>query len=441
MRTKLVFWGKQDSLDEKVLITLALNEIDNSVDIHILPAGSATEELVNQLRTEWKDGKEVEFPENTTKHNVPLTLTERMLPDGYTVDREDILKRAQTEWNFVVLSAKMYTAYADEVEDFKEKIRNLQRFDKDIWNDLKGFWSKVQEQVREKNLFREHANSLKDTTNELFAELKRLRKELDKEFKTQSDEVRNTFLAQLQAIDKKVEEGLSLQPLFNELKNIQRSFKKHKLTKDHRAQVWNELDGLFKKVKEKKFGTSDGPSTSGNSPLERTTRRYNGLIRAIEKMEQSIVRDEKEFEFQKRRVERAEGSLEAQIRAAKITMIEERIHSKKVKLQDMVETKLQLEKKIEKLKEKEERKKEQQEIEAAKQEIKRKIAEEIKQRDAELKSDEKIQKAAEQMKEGLQEKVDEISVSFQHAFENAVDTVKAIAHVFDKKIDEALEEE
>jgi hypothetical protein len=53
------------------------------------------------------------------------------------------------------------------------------------------------------------------------------------------------------------------------------------MSKGDRSSVWNILDGAFKKVKEKKYGSK---STSGNnSPVDRLTRRYDGLINALKK--------------------------------------------------------------------------------------------------------------------------------------------------------------
>ena len=77
---------------------------------------------------------------------------------------------------------------------------------------------------------------------------------------------------------------------------------------------------------------------------------------AIDKMESSVGRDVEELNFQNGKVNTSFGQLEAQIRQAKVAMIEERVRSKKEKLTEMYATKTELDRKMEQLQEKEKRK-------------------------------------------------------------------------------------
>jgi len=436
MRTRLVFWGKNPS-EEKVLIGLNLNDDDSTIDVYIFPESEIREDFATQMQEQWRAGKDLLFPENHITEQRTLGITQSMLPDGYSVEREDILKRAQTEWHFVVLSSKLYRAYQTELDDLKDKLHKLENFDPGFWEELKGFWSKVQTQVREKNLFRDHANKIRKGTDELFTDMKKLRKQLDVEFHELSEKHFANFKEQLGTIEKKIQDGLSLQPIFQELKDLQKKFRDTKFTRDHRAQVWQKLDGLFKKVKKEKYGDEASTRTS---PLERVKRRYDGLINAIAKMERSINRDRKDLAFQKERIENTDGSLEAQLRAAKTKMIDERVQSKGEKLEDMLRTRSQLESKMELLTTREKERAAREEIKKARADIKDKIAQDIKKAEEERSQDPDIQKAADALLDDGKKKAGQIIESFEEGFEDIIDTIKAVAFVLEEKVDQAIDD-
>jgi hypothetical protein len=348
MKTKMVIWGS-DEKDEKILVALELLNDENKVKIYTFPAPAVTEVFYNQMMNLWRNGGPVSFPENHSVIERELSVSEDLLPDSIRVERTDLINRAKTEWHFVVLSNKLREAYNNEITQFKDKIEQLNGFDEGVWEELKGFWSKVQLQVRDKNLFREHADELRSNTNELFGKLKELRKSLNDEFSKTSKEQANLFMDALRDIEKKVNDGLGLHPIFNELKDLQNKFNSTDFTRSDRSNVWKKLDAAFKLVKEKKFGSSGKDSSSS----ERVRRRHSGLLSAIKKMENSINRDKKDIEFQNKRINTTEGQLEMQIRQAKLAMIQERIKSKEDKLAEMLRTKEQVEKKLEKEEKKE----------------------------------------------------------------------------------------
>jgi len=425
MRKRLVFWGTNEK-SEKVLIGLSLNDEANTIDLLVFPGESVSEEFAEQFRQEWRQGKDVLLPEPHTKSSNPLSISESILPEGFKVDREDILKRAQTEWHFVVLSSKLYRAYHSELEELKEQVSNLTGFDSGVWEELKTFWMKVQEQAREKNLFRDHANHIRDNTNALFEDLKKLRKQVDAEFQAASQEQMAGFKERLDGLQQKVNEGLSLNPIFQELKEIQNKFKDTKFTGSHRKQVWRQLDGLFKVVKEKKYGPESNEKGNADSRLQ---KRYDGLLGAISRMEKSIGRDSQEVTFQKSKVEDADGSLESQLRGAKISMIEERIRSKQEKLDDMIQTRAKLDKQLEKNERRKKEREERNEIAKAKKGIQAKIASDIKaaEREREESGVSEVIRAAQSAAEPIMEELTD-------SVEDVIDTIKAVASVLESRL-------
>ncbi|MCB0577506.1 MAG: hypothetical protein KDC61_23295, partial [Saprospiraceae bacterium] len=357
MKNKVVIWGTNAN-EEKVLIALELKADANKVMLYTFPEALADDEFVNKMMNEWREGKEVEFPEGYTALERELSVTESLLPDDLKVDRSDIIQRAQTEWHFAVLSAKLHAAYQQELAEFKEKIEALSTYDNKIWDGLKAFWDKVQSQSRERNLFREHADNLRDNINALFDEMKQLRSKVQGEFVTASQSLFEDFNKILDEVDEKIAAGSAkLGSIFEELKQIQRRYRDARLTNEHRNILWDRIDGAFKKAKERKFG----PSANEGSVSERHERRLNGLLEAMKRMESSIRRDEDELNFQQKKINSSEGQLEAQIRTAKIKMIEERLASKREKLAEMDKTKTEVERQVKTAREKEARRAEKEE--------------------------------------------------------------------------------
>ena len=415
MRRKLVLWGSNEK-DEKMLVALELQEKENVVNIYTFPESVATEDFYKAMSEKWKDDVEVEFPSDFTKIERKLSVSDSLLPDEIRVERPDLITRAQAEWHFVVLSSKLYGLYKSELEELKDKVESLSEYDNILWNELREFWNKVQTQVNDKNLFREHGAALRDKTNHLFEKLKELKKSLENEFEVQSKKYVETFSEELAAIEEKIDKGLGLGPLFEDLKKVQTKIKDFKFTKDDRNDLWNKIDVTFKKLKEKRG--NGGQGQQGNNELARTEARYKGLIGALQKMQQSINFDQKDLEYETKRVANSEGQLESQLRQAKINMIVERIKSKQEKLDDMNKTKTELEAKIEREKKRAIKTEKYEKLEEAKEAVKQKIASNITENAKEL---------------------DKLSDSVEQLVEDVVDTAKAVAVVAGEKLEEVMD--
>ncbi len=442
MRRKLVLWGS-NAKDEKMLVALELLEKENVVHIYTFPESIATQDLDDNLSKKWKDDIEVEFPAGYTKIERKLSVSDSLLPDDIKVERPDLITRAQAEWHFVVLSSKLYGMYKAEMEEFKEKIDALTNYDKSVWDELVNFWSKVQDQVNEKNLFREHGAALREKSNSLFEKLKELKKSFESEFETQSKKYMDSFSEELNQIEEKIEKGLGLAPLFEDLKKIQQKIKDFQFTRKDRDNLWNKIDDTFKKLKEKRGNA--GGSPQGNNELARTEARYKGLLGAIQKMENSVNFDQKDLDYESKRAANSDGQLESQLRQAKINMIAERIKSKQEKIDDMQKTKLELEAKMEREKKKAIKVEKQEKLDEAKEVVKQKIASGITENAKELdKMSDKLEKAASELVKKPVAKsegsfLDKLSDSLENLVEDVVDKAKAVAEVVTEKLETAMD--
>lgn len=426
MKNRIVFWGKNEN-SEKLLLALELLAEEGKVRVISFPESLVSEEFNQLLTKDWRDGKSIDFPEGFKSVDVELTISGSILPPGISAEKMDLVTRAQTEWNFSILSSRLFRSYQSELNEFKDKVERALHFDKNMWDELKSFWDRVQEQARDKSLFREHSEHLRQETNDLFGKLKDLRGKLDEEFDRTSKTLFEDVVAKLSDIENKVREGIRLQPLFDELKDIQKKIREVKLNRDHRNKIWEKLDATFKVLKEKRFG----PETADdNNPLVRIQKRYEGLIAAIEKMENSVGRDIDELNFQNGKVNTSFGQLEAQIRQAKVAMIEERVRSKKEKLAEMYATKTELDRKMEQLQEKEKRKADELLKEDAKKAAQEKIANEI-----------AAANAAREKAKGAKESLFDAATSILgDSITNMVDSVKAVAEVVEDRLEDKIDE-
>jgi chromosome segregation ATPase len=433
MKNKIVLWGT-NAQEEKVLIALELLPDDNKVMLYTFPEAIANESFVSDMMDKWRTDKEpVPFPDGFVKQERELSIVDSLLPDDLKPERTDVIIRAQAEWQFVVLSSKLSRMYDLELQEFREKVQQLGAYDGELFDSLKKFWDKVQEQARDRNILKEHADHLRDNINVLFEDLKKLRKKANEEFTSVSKGVYDELNGFLDDIEKRIgTKGAKISNVFDELKKLQRQYRESRMTNEHRSKLWERLDAAFKSAKERKFG----PGVNEGSLADRHKKRMDGLEEARQRMEDSIRRDEEDLRFEKKKIERTEGQLEAQIRGAKIKMIEERVHSKKDKLAEILRTRDQVLAQISKAEEREAQV-------AAKEKAKADIAREVatNKASAEPAASEVLVAAEpaepERKPEGL---LDAIGNIIGEVIEDTVLTAKAVADVVVDAANEALEE-
>jgi hypothetical protein len=422
MKNKVVIWGT-NAQQEKVLIALELQEEVNKVQTYVFPKSVCTDEFINSLETTWRESKsEVAFPEGHTAIERELSVADGLLPEGFKADKPEILNRVQTEWQVVVLSSKLHRAYQTELAEFKEKVSALTKYDKDIFQGLRTFWDKVTEQSRDRNLFRRHADSLRDDINALFNDLKKLKDTVDAEFAEVSQKVYDELNNKLTEVEARIEKGtVKMGLIMDELGAIQTQYKGARMTNVHRNELWERINGAYKAAKERRFGAG---ATEG-SVVERNNRRIDGLRDAANRMADAIKRDEQELEFQRKKVKDTDGQLEQQIRQAKIKLVEERLASKRERMADIEKTIKDVERQSKSHHEREDKR---QRFDAAKESAKNEIAA-------------ITTRGAANMGENVpatQSMMDVLANVLGESLEDVVDTVKAVAEVATEKAQIAI---
>lgn len=391
MRNRIVVWGR-NAQEARVLIGVELLSDQNIVKVQTWEEKTVSDEVYKTFMDKWRKNEEAELPEPHKVYARELSVTESLLPDELKAEQTDMINRAQTEWHYAVLSQKMKMAYEAELAEIGDRVERAGKYDSNLWGQLKTFWTKVQQQLRDKTLLREHGNKLRKDVDGLFEQMKALRDQANEEIKEKSASAVSEFAARLEDLEKRTEEGTHLRKVFDDLRKLQSKFHNTTFSRDDRKLIYDRIDKAFKSVKAKRSGGAGGERAASN--LSRTEARYEGLLKAMEKMERSIGRDKKDLEFEHRRIERTDGQLEAQIRQAKIKMIEARVASKGEKLDDMTKTKAMLEKRMAKEKKKIAKEEKRQAERAAAEAVKAKIAAEAQAAQSDMSEAEKAKLAA-----------------------------------------------
>ena len=123
-----------------------------------------------------------------------------------------LFREAQAEWHFVVLSYKLSEAYRSDLESISDRIDRLTEYSGAMWEELKEFWNKVNDQVKEKNLFWNHFNSLKELANKNFEKLKDLRKVKNEQFAGVSKKNLELISSKIEGVRSKLSEGRPIHP-------------------------------------------------------------------------------------------------------------------------------------------------------------------------------------------------------------------------------------
>lgn len=378
-----------------MLIAVELLMEQNIVKIQTFTEKDVSDEVYKTFMDQWRKNEECELPDPNKVWARELSVSEGLLPEELKVEQSDMINRAQTEWHYLVLSAKLKESYRAEIAEIDDRVERKGEYDSNLWTQLKTFWEKVQTQLRDKTFLREHGNEIREEVDAVFAKMKELREKMNDEVAEKSAEAVSLFASKLEAIDKKIEEGTHLRRVFDELRQLQNKFHNTTFSRDDRKMIYDKIDAAFKSVKSKRDGGGGGGnSAEAENAANRTNSRYDGLLKAMEKMQRSIQLDEKDLVFENRRIANTNGQLEAEMRKAKIKMIESRVESKREKLTDMEKTKAMLEGRMKKDEERQAKNAKRQAEREAAAAVKAKLAAEMEAKKADLSEEDEAKLAA-----------------------------------------------
>ena len=337
MKDRIVIWG-QDERDEDILIAIRLLQDSDIIKIWTFPKKETKTEFVDQLFQEWKEGAEDLFPQ-------PHQLIERgiseesMLPESIKTPKTDVIKIAEQEWRVRVLSFRLYQHIKQQIEQLNTRASNLSIFSKDVWAEAKDVSRSIKENTLDRNIKKRQTTELRNSLDAVFDKLKKLQNAEQEKFSEVSKGHLGNFRQKISEVAVQIGKGNTGKKLFDKLIQYQHEVKGLDMTTRDRNALrinFNEAFEVLKANRQSNFGS-------------RMNARVNGLKSAIGKMEASIKRDKDNVSYQSGRINKNNTTqLEYQLRSAKLTLIEDRIHSKEQKLHNMYLTLKDLEKKASK---------------------------------------------------------------------------------------------
>jgi len=327
------FTAKGTTADDKeVILAYELKEDEFKVNLYIIPKKGLKSEEIEALEKKWVAGEAVEFPENTVHVN-PNLNAESILPDDIRSEESGKIRNQQNEWAYQLLTGKLWESYLLELEELKKKSTGLEHYDRQLFDDAKSFWERVLEHRKERDISQERLDKIKDDVNSIFEKLKTFRKTESAEFESTSTKNREEVVAKLEDIKKRADAKANFKVLIEELKTIQTDSKKTRYTRPDEHHLRKAFDSAFQFINGQR-----------NSFLnDKTELRLRGLKEVIEKMEQSLARDQRDLDYMARKAESNRiSSLELQLIKVKTNMLKENIASKEEKLKDIRSTMDQL---------------------------------------------------------------------------------------------------
>jgi uncharacterized coiled-coil DUF342 family protein len=260
-----------------------------------------------------------------------------LLPDDIKVDETGKIRNLQNEWAYLLLTEKLVESIVDELKDIKEKVNTFTAYSKDAFEQTKALWERILDHRREKNIGQDKVDELKEEVNAVFDKLKELRSDENKKYGEQAETIYTELKTVIQQITDGIKKNQPAKELFEQLKEQRNNVIKLTLRKPSREELHKDLDEAFDLLKNRR----------NERETKHNDKRIHDLTEIINKLEKSQDYDKKDLEYQiRKRDDRNVNQLEAKLREAKITMLEEKIASKEEKLVDVKNTLASLQKSL-----------------------------------------------------------------------------------------------
>jgi myosin heavy subunit len=327
MQSRFITAGNlKDELE--VVLAYELKEAEFRLDLYVIPKKSLNKEAMEKLTTEWVNGGEFAFPEDT-QIIYPDINADSILPDNIKSDKTGEIRHKQNEWAVQLLTNKLWESYLIELENLKKRSAALVSYDKSLFEDAKSYWERVLEHKKERNITQERLDRIKEDVNAIFEQLKSFRKTESAEFEKSSTAVREQIVERLNQIKAKADEKANFKTLHDEIKALQHEFGRQRFLKSDENGVRKAYDDAFHYISEQrnKYFTDKYES------------RITGLKDVISKMEKGLDRDKKDLDYFSKKAESPRiQSLELQLLKVRLRQIKETITSKEDKLKDIQKT-------------------------------------------------------------------------------------------------------
>ena len=345
MKSRLVTWGKNEE-EDSIILAYELFPDKKELSLFVFDFLNSNETFFQKLLNDWRKQETVEFPEGGyTTHTFPLTMSEPVLPEGITVDSQEIIDQARVDWHFVVLSTQLFDEFNADIQDVQTRVEDLTVYSQPLWDELKAIQDKVKAKLDEEVLAWKHVRKLKNNISKLFKVLKALRTEAVQKASADFEVIKTSITKQLDEVEQSVE-GVSnpeeQKVLSDKILAIRSELKATaNFPEKVRTGMLKRADFLTKKVK---MAFLTGAEKEGL--VNQMKSRLEGINGALERVEKKINWLNREIEFQKNKISNPKASImEVQMSSAKQQMYEAQLATAKAKQVDLAKVKKNLDRK------------------------------------------------------------------------------------------------